>query len=337
VGSSGRTAGIVALVAALAGGAAVTSSGRGVGFGHPFGGPTGAVPAATALDGLPVRARAATTGFSRSSLAWAWRDTDGNGCDTADDVLRRDLQAAVVAADGCRVLSGTLEDPYSAAVVRYPRDPVRIDHVVPLEEAWATGAQTLSPSRRAALANDPLNLIATTAAMIGRKGSWDATGWLPPRASYRCAYVARQIAVKRDYGLWVTTAERAAMASVLIGCPDQQLPTGAAADGQGGSDATTSPAPGSGGTNGTGGAGGDGSGGQPDPTEVPPEAPPLVPTEIVTAEPPAVASQVPATTARRPGSGMPTEVAPDVGAPRPAPSRYATRRAVVPAPRPVAP
>ncbi|GAE67618.1 secreted protein [Cutibacterium acnes JCM 18909] len=101
---------------------------------------------------------------------------------------------------------------------------VQIDHVVALGNAWVTGAQQLPMDRRQALANDPLNLLAVEGQANQNKGAGDAATWLPPHKSYRCDYVSRQIAVKRKYHLWVTSAERNAMIRVLSTCPNHALP-----------------------------------------------------------------------------------------------------------------
>jgi len=77
-------------------------------------------------------------------------------------------------------------------------------------------------------ANDPLELLAVGAAVNRAKGDGDAATWLPPRRGFRCQFVARQIAIKRRYGLWVTAAERDAMRRVLDRCPHQRLPSAAA-------------------------------------------------------------------------------------------------------------
>ena len=104
---------------------------------------------------------------------------------------------------------------------------VQIDHVVALGDAWQKGAQQLAPGVRLALANDPLELLAVDGPTNERKGDGDAATWLPPNKAFRCQYVARQVAVKARYHLWVTAAERDAMARVLSTCPGQRLPTGA--------------------------------------------------------------------------------------------------------------
>ena len=94
-----------------------------------------------------------------------------------------------------------------------------------------------------AFANDPLNLLAVDGPTNLRKGDGDAATWLPPRKADRCAYVARQIAVKHRYGLWVTAAERDAMVRVLTACPGQALPkAGAIALGGGREQAAPTPA-----------------------------------------------------------------------------------------------
>jgi hypothetical protein len=106
------------------------------------------------------------------------------------------------------------------------RSQVDIDHLVALSDAWQKGAQQWDASKRIALANDPLNLLAVDAGPNRSKGDGDTATWLPPDKSYRCTYVAAQVAVKKKYGLWVTSAEKAAMKRVLSTCPGQGLPTG---------------------------------------------------------------------------------------------------------------
>lgn len=191
--------------------------------------------ARAALDLLPVKGRAPMTGYSRDRFGPAWTDDTGaplggNGCDTRDDILSRDLHHVVLDSDRCTVESGVLVDPYTGHTIRFTRgegssEAVQIDHVASLGDDWQTGARQLSPARRAALGNDPLNLIATDGPTNEQKGDSDAASWLPPNKSFRCAYVARQIAVKLKYRLWVTEAESAAMDRVLSGCPGQKLPS----------------------------------------------------------------------------------------------------------------
>ncbi len=189
-------------------------------------------PAATALLALPVKGRAAKTGYSRDAFGPAWADVDRNGCDTRDDVLRRDLTATTITtgSGGCAVATGTLTDPYSGTTIPFTRGvdtstEVQIDHVVALSNAWQTGAFAWPPTTREQFANDPLNLLAVQGRLNSQKGDGDAATWLPPATRIRCAYVARQVAVKTKYRLWATAPEQAATARLLTGCPGQTLPT----------------------------------------------------------------------------------------------------------------
>jgi Protein of unknown function (DUF1524) len=195
--------------------------------------PSGQQSAAAVLAGLPVKGRAPQTGYDRDRFGPAWSDVDRNGCDTRNDILARDLTGVAFkpGTHDCVVASGTLADPYTGQTVSFVRgdgSSVDIDHVVALGDAWQTGALTWDESRRTALANDPLNLLAVDYSTNRQKGDADAATWLPPATSYRCAYVARQVAVKATYGLWVTRAEHDAIAGVLAGCPGQSVPSSSA-------------------------------------------------------------------------------------------------------------
>ncbi|WP_434144120.1 GmrSD restriction endonuclease domain-containing protein [Leucobacter sp. gxy201] len=184
--------------------------------------------AVEALETLPVKGRAPRTGYQRTEqFGKRWLDADGNGCDTRNDILRRDLTDLAMQGR-CKVVLGTLHDPYTGATIDFVRGDttsalVQIDHVVALSDAWQKGAQQLAQEQRVALANDPLNLLAVDGGANAAKGAGDAATWLPKHKSARCDYVARQVSVKAAYGLWVTQAEHDAMARVLGGCPDQPL------------------------------------------------------------------------------------------------------------------
>ncbi len=158
-------------------------------------------------------------GYDRALFGSAWVDTDHNGCDTRNDVLARDL--ADTETDGCQVLRGTLDDPYSGRNVAFERGPrssdVQIDHVVALADAWRKGADRWDPARRLAFANDPANLLAVAAQANQDKGASDAAAWLP-RPGYQCVYVLVQVRVKAAYGLAVAPAEKTAMSRALGDC-----------------------------------------------------------------------------------------------------------------------
>ena len=180
--------------------------------------------AEAALATLPVKGRAPRTGYSREEFGPAWADVDRNGCDTRNDVIARDLTGITVEPDtrGCVVLTGTLVDPYGGASIDFERGErsaeVQIDHVVALADAWQKGAQALTPERRREFANDPGNLLAVDGPLNEAKGASDAATWLPPNRGVRCAYATLQVEVKAEYGLWVTAAERDALARELDRC-----------------------------------------------------------------------------------------------------------------------
>lgn len=182
------------------------------------------------LEALPVKGKAPMTGYDRSLFGQAWKDVDRNGCDTRNDILRRDLSLTKLkpGTKGCVVASGTLDDPYTGGQIDFVRGPgsakVQIDHVVALGNVWVSGGQKLSQDQKAAIANDPLNLLAVDGSANMQKSDKDASGWLPKNKGFRCSYVARQIAVKGKYGLSVTPAEKQAMVRVLGSCPGQGVP-----------------------------------------------------------------------------------------------------------------
>lgn len=185
--------------------------------------------ATAALERLEVKGRAPKTGYSRSQFGDGWADF--GTCDTRNLILKRDLAPTKIDVDGCSVLSGALRDPYTGEQVQFARGSttsslVQIDHVVALSDAWQKGAQGLSAQRRLEFANDGLNLLAVDGPANRNKGDGDAATWLPANKAYRCQYIARQVAVKTKYKLWVTPAERDAMDRVLSKCPAQRLPVG---------------------------------------------------------------------------------------------------------------
>jgi len=179
-----------------------------------------------------TKGRAAKTGYTRAQFGPAWADVDRNGCDTRNDILKRDLTNEVFKekTNGCTVLSGTLVDPFSGETINFVQgaktsSEVQIDHSVALSNAWQTGAFKLTADQRKAFANDPLNLMAVKGRLNSQKGDGDAATWLPPLKSYRCDYVSRQIAVKIKYKLWFTAPEKEAMIKILKTCPEKALPT----------------------------------------------------------------------------------------------------------------
>ncbi|HEX9227444.1 MAG TPA: HNH endonuclease family protein [Arthrobacter sp.] len=189
--------------------------------------PTGSVktPALAQLATITVKGRAPKTGYTRDQFGPAWADVDKNGCDTRNDMLRRDLTAITVqpGTKNCVIASGKLADKYTGKTISFVRGAktstaVQIDHIVALSDAWQKGAQQLTAEQRRQLANDPLNLFASDGPTNSAKGDSDAASFLPPNKAFRCEYAARQTAVKAKYKLWMTQAERDAIAGILNAC-----------------------------------------------------------------------------------------------------------------------
>ena len=189
------------------------------------------VPSGTprsALEALPVRGRAARDNYDRAAFGQAWLDVDRNGCDTRNDILRRDL-ADPRFTDGsrCRVAAGPSRTPIPAASSTSAAGP-KAARPCRSTTSWHSATpgrrapSSSPPQQRGTLANDPLNLIAADGPANQDKSASDAATWLPPNKAFRCHYVARQISVKAAYQLWVTAAEKEAMKRILTSCPEQQ-------------------------------------------------------------------------------------------------------------------
>lgn len=186
--------------------------------------------ASTILAKILIKGRAPKTGYNRALFSYGWGSI--GSCDTRNYILRRDLTNITWrSSPSCTVATGILNDPYTGAVINFVRgvrtsNAVQIDHVIAVSDAWQKGAQQLSSQQRYNFYNDPLNLLAVDGPTNESKSDSDAASWLPPNKTFRCAYVARQIAVKYKYHLWVTRAEHDAMASVLRTCPAKLVPVG---------------------------------------------------------------------------------------------------------------
>lgn len=176
------------------------------------------------LDELKVKGRAPKTGYDSDLFKWR-SDADHNGCDTRNDVLRRDLRDLTLKAGtkGCVVIAGDLTDQYKGETYAFDRSPnnIDIDHIVARSNAWQTGAASFDADTLKEFGNDPLNLLAVSSSLNRQKGDGDAATWLPPAKSFRCEYVSRQIAIKHKYELWVVNAEKSAMQRVLDACADE--------------------------------------------------------------------------------------------------------------------
>lgn len=151
--------------------------------------------------------------YDRAAFGTPWADIDHNGCDTRNDILRRDLTNITVRPNthNCVITSGNLHDKYSGEIIYFTKSnasQVQIDHIVALKNAWHSGADKWSPELRTQFANDPENLVAVKGSLNMSKGAKDASEWMPPKN--KCWYARQQEHVKNKYGLSVTAAERAA-------------------------------------------------------------------------------------------------------------------------------
>ncbi|MFF5505474.1 HNH endonuclease family protein [Streptomyces roseolus] len=173
------------------------------------------------IGGLATKGRGPRTGYARDAFGHAWLDkADGvpfarNGCDTRNDLLRRDGRALRF-RDGsdCVVVAMTLDDPYTGTTIDWRKQKaaeVQIDHVVPLSYAWQMGASRWPDAKRQRLANDPLNLLPVEGRANSAKGDSGPASWLPPAKGVRCAYAVRFAQVAEKYELAVTGPDRTAM------------------------------------------------------------------------------------------------------------------------------
>lgn len=181
-----------------------------------------------AVSTLTVRQTDSVSGYDRDLFQWNKFDEDGDGCDTRNDILARDLDN-ISKQDKCVVLSGILDDPYTGGRIDFQRgqstsSKVQIDHIVALSDAWNSGASHWNESELRAFGNDPYNLAAVDGTANTQKSNSSADEWLPANAAARCLYVATQVGVKEHYALTVTKTEAQKMREVLGSCPTQSIP-----------------------------------------------------------------------------------------------------------------
>lgn len=195
--------------------------------------PSYAAATTAALDelaSLRVTARPSPDGsYQRNAFGASWSDVDGNGCNQRDDVLQRDAVPRTVkigqqAACDHDVLAGTWHDPYTGKTLRFTdlkdisqAEAIQIDHVVPLAEAWYSGARGWSPDRRERFANDLSELLAVDGPTNMSKGDSDPAAWRP-RKAFQCEYAERWIQVKAQWDLTVDPSETNALRQMLAYC-----------------------------------------------------------------------------------------------------------------------
>lgn len=180
------------------------------------------------LAALPVEPRPPySDDYSRDAFGGRWTDVDGNGCNQRDDVLLRDAVEATTQPQGAcdhDVIAGTWLDPYTGAELTFDdlkeqsqAQAIQIDHVVPLAEAWRSGARAWAAPRREEFANNLGNLLAVDGPTNQSKGADDPAAWRP-RKEHQCAYAQRWIAVKHQWALAVDASEVAALEEMLGYC-----------------------------------------------------------------------------------------------------------------------
>ncbi|MFJ2114166.1 MULTISPECIES: HNH endonuclease family protein [unclassified Streptomyces] len=178
--------------------------------------PVSAATARTYLGELTVAAVGSSSGYSRDMFPhWI---TQSGTCNTREVVLKRD-GTNVVQDSACAATSGSWFSVYDGATWTAASD-VDIDHMVPLSEAWKSGANTWTTAQRQAFANDLTRpqLIAVTDNVNQAKGDKDPANWMPPLTSYACTYVRAWVEVKHYYNLSVDSAEKTALTNTLSGC-----------------------------------------------------------------------------------------------------------------------
>lgn len=191
------------------------------------------VPYAQALQWAKATPVAAPrpAGYDRERYFGTWQKSPrlcGTGT-SRDYILKRDL-ASPVMDSRCRVVSGVLDDPYTGTVINFRRGVntsglVQIDHVVALQDAWASGASSWTQDRRVSYANDPDVLLASQGEANMAKGNgvdWKAAAdpvWLPSYRPYRCDYMAKRVNIKHKYGLSMSKPERTQTVRLLEACP----------------------------------------------------------------------------------------------------------------------
>jgi Protein of unknown function (DUF1524) len=194
--------------------AGADGGGTGTGSGQPIA--ASAAQAASDLKALTVAANGSISGYVRDDFK-TW-DSQGGGCDTRDIVLKRQGKG-VEASSSCKIYQGTWVSPYNDKTYTSPTQ-LQIDHVVPLGDAWMSGAKSWSASKKEAFANDLTRpqLLAVDSSDNERKGDSDPSVWKPPNHDFWCQYAKNWVTVKAHWHLTVTSAESAALHDMLSTC-----------------------------------------------------------------------------------------------------------------------
>lgn len=206
---------ITAGIAAAGAGLMLVTTGIGTAQAEPPA-PPSAAEAKTMLEGLTEKAEGSMDGYDREKFPH-WSD-QGDGCDTREAVLKRDGEGVETGSD-CYPTSGSWTSPYDDGKWTDPSD-VDIDHMVPLAEAWTSGASEWTQEEREKLANDMqvAQLLAVTDNVNQSKSDRDPAEWTPPNTEFHCTYARMWIWVKDTYKLTADSGEKAALTELLGKC-----------------------------------------------------------------------------------------------------------------------
>ncbi|WP_433142041.1 HNH endonuclease family protein [Actinomadura nitritigenes] len=176
---------------------------------------------------VATKGRGPKTGYERDKFGYAWMDNAPdvpfahNGCDTRNDLLKRDGEDVKYrSGSNCVIVSLTLDDPYSGKTIHWTKShatTIQIDHVMPLSYDWQMGASRWTKDKRESIANDPLNLIPVDGPLNGAKSDSGPASWLPPNKRVRCSYSVRVAQVSLKYDLPVTSADKQKMLELCGG------------------------------------------------------------------------------------------------------------------------
>jgi hypothetical protein len=154
----------------------------------------------------PTQNATAGTEYQREAFPH-WSDLDGDGCGAREETLTRDVVETGNNASECSPTTGLWVSPYDNKEITKSSE-IDIDHIVPLKEAWLSGADQWSEEQREEFANDPENLLAVSAGSNRSKGAQDPSTWMPPAQEYRCTYAQQWVQVKEKYELSIDAAEQ---------------------------------------------------------------------------------------------------------------------------------
>ncbi|MGW6015837.1 HNH endonuclease family protein [Streptomyces sp. NPDC055210] len=194
--------------------------------------PYATVPPAHAAESLPLAAAVdrltpgteSREGYQRTSFKhWNAGTNPTDGCNTRAEVLLAEAVDAPDVGPGCQLTGGRWWSYYDATWVT-TASGLDIDHMVPLAEAWDSGASTWTPQRREAYANDQeaeTSLVAVTGRSNRSKSDKDPANWMPPAPdeTVRCTYAAQWVGTKLRWNLTADDTELTALRDIANGCP----------------------------------------------------------------------------------------------------------------------